>query len=239
LALANNNTLLKMYEIEKQVKLALQNLPININYTIGHLKMASSLVDSNLEKELQSLEPRIFNQIQNEISDLKIIVNNTKIPKMVKGAQISEGLSHIVDLVQLLQVDKVENDTKISESILYFFSSLNNDILNSYNSSDIWLKNNSTVKQYNNNTKDANQLNYTNNNSSKPTRSLEYQTAQGYASGILDFIANLNHLKPDAFKNYNITKLINDYNILHQLINNKTDINKVEQFYSQNLSITK
>jgi hypothetical protein len=204
LALANNNTLLKMYEIEKQVKLAIQNLPINVNYTIGHLKKASTLVDSNLEKELQLLEPRIFNQIQNQISDLKIIVNTTAIPQLVKGAQISDGLSHIVDLVQLLQVDKIENDTKMLETLPYFFSSLNKEILNSYSDSGIWLKNQAVRQNNSNNTQNISQLNTI--NSSNYTKTLAFQSAQDYSAGILDFIDNMNYLKPDDSR---ITILLN------------------------------
>lgn len=60
-----------------------------------------------------------------------------------------------------------------------------------------------------------------------------YQTAQGYAAGVLDFIDNLNHLKPDAFTNYNMTKL-NDYSILNQLINNNSYINEINKFHFQN-----
>ncbi|MGE3858916.1 MAG: hypothetical protein AB7F53_02905 [Nitrososphaeraceae archaeon] len=233
LTLSNNNTLLKLFEIEKGVKLAIKNIPIDVNYSIGHLKKASRLVDANLEKELQSLEPRIFNQIQNQISDLKIIVNTTTIPQLVKGAQISEGLSHIVDLVQLLQVDKIENETTMVETLPYFFSSLNKDILNSYNNSKIWLKN-QTIIQTNNNTQDVNQSNTI--NSSDYAKTLEYQTAQDYSAGILDFIDNLNYLKPDAFTNYNITKLKNDYSLLNQLINNKSDINEIKNFSFQILN---
>ena len=40
---------------------------------------------------------------------------------LVKGTQISEGLSHVVDLIQLLEVSKIENDTKISEMFPSFF----------------------------------------------------------------------------------------------------------------------
>jgi hypothetical protein len=232
--LSKNNILLKMYEIEKQVKLAIKNIPININYSIGHLQKASKLVDSDLKKELLSLEPRAFNQIQNQISDLKIIVNTTTIPMLVKGAQISDGLSRIVDLVQLLQVDKIENDTKISETLPSFFSSLNNDILKSYNNSNVW-SNKQTVKQNNNNTKNINQINTT-INISNYTKSLEYQTAQSFSAGALEFIDNLIHLKPDALKTYNTTKIKNDYNTLNQLINNKTHINEIEKFNNQNLS---
>ncbi len=94
-----------------------------------------------------SLEPRVFNQIQSQISNLKIIVNTT-LPMLVKGAQISEGLSHIVDLVQLLEVSKIENDTKILETIPSFFYLLNNDILKSYNNSNVWLED-PTIKKNN------------------------------------------------------------------------------------------
>jgi hypothetical protein len=121
MSLSQNNTLLKMFEIENEVKVAIKNIPININYTIGHLQKASNLVDSNLQKELFSLEPRAFNQILSEISDLKIIANTTTLPILVKGTQISEGLSHIVDLIQLLEIDKIENDTEILETLPSFF----------------------------------------------------------------------------------------------------------------------
>jgi hypothetical protein len=237
MSLSQNNTLLKMFEIENEVKVAIKNIPININYTIGHLQKASNLVDSNLQKELFSLEPRAFNQILSEISDLKIIANTTTLPILVKGTQISEGLSHIVDLIQLLEIDKIENDTKILETFPSFFSLLNDDILKSYNYSNVW-SNNQTVKQNNNNTKNINQLNTT-INSSNHSQTLEYQTAQGFSAGVLEFIDNLVHLKPDAFKNYNMTKIKNDYNILNQLINNKSQINEIEKFNNQNLSNVK
>jgi hypothetical protein len=65
---------------------------------------------------------------------------------------------------------------------------LNNDILKSYNYSNVWL-NNQTVKQnnINNNTKNINQINTT-INSSNYTKSLEYQTAQGFSAGVLEFM---------------------------------------------------
>ena len=238
-SLSINNTLLKLYEIENEVKISIKNIPIDINYSIGHLKKASSLVDSNLEKELQLLEPRIFNQIQNQISDLKIIVNTTTIPQLVKVAQISEGLSHIVDLVQLLQVDKIENDTKMLGTLPYFFSSLNNDILNSYNNSGIWFRNQNVIQNNsnNNNTQDNNQLNTI--NSANYTKTLEYQTAQDYSAGILDFIDNLNYFKPGVFKNFNITKLKNHYSYLNRLISNNSDINEIKEFGNQNLNLFK
>jgi hypothetical protein len=62
---------------------------------------------------------------------------------------------------------------------------------------------------------------------------LEYQTAQGYSTGILEFIDNLIQLKPATFKDYNTTKIKNDYNILNQLISNKSDINEIKEFSFQ------
>ena len=41
------------------------------------------------------------------------------------------------------------------------------------------------------------------------------------------------------FKNYNITKIKNDYSILNQLIDNKANISKIEEFITQNLSISR
>ena len=151
---------------------------------------------------------------------------------LVKGTQISEGLSHVVDLIQLLEVSKIENDTKISEMFPSFFYLLNNDILKSYNDTNIW-SNNQTIKQ-NNDTKNINQMNTI--NSSTYSKCLEYQTAQGFSAGVLEFIDNLLALKPDAFKNYNMSKIKNDYSILNQLINNKSHITEIEEFKLQNLS---
>ncbi len=42
----SENSLLKMYEIENEIKLAMKNIPININYTIGHIQKANKLIDS-------------------------------------------------------------------------------------------------------------------------------------------------------------------------------------------------
>ncbi len=67
---------------------------------------------------------------------------------------------------------------------------------------------------------------------------MEYQTAQGFSAGVLEFIDNLNHLKPDTFKNYNMTKIKNNYSILNQLINNKSHITEIEKFNNQNLSFS-
>ena len=73
-------------------------------------------------------------------------------------------------------------------------------------------------------------------NSSTYSKCLEYQTAQGFSAGVLEFIDNLLALKPDAFKNYNMSKIKNDYSILNQLINNKSHITEIEEFKLQNLS---
>ena len=231
LTFSKNNTLLKMYKIENEIKLAIQNIPININYTIGHIQKANNLVDGDLVKEFLLLEPRVVNQIQSHVSNLKNIVNST-VPMLVKGAQISEGLSHVVDLVQLLEVNIIKNDTKLSQTLGSFFYLLNNDILKSYNDSTIW-SNNQTINK-NNYTKSINQINTI--NSSNYSKSLEYQTAQGFSAGVSEFIDNLIQLKPDAFKNYNITTIKKDYSIINQLINNKTNITKIEEFNLQNLS---
>jgi hypothetical protein len=224
LTFSTNNTLLKLYKIENEIKIAIQNIPININYTIGHVQKANKLVDGDFVKKLMSLQPRVVNQIQSHVSNLKNIVNSSSIPMLVKGTQITEGLSHIVDLVQLLEISKIENDTKISQTLGSFFNLLNNDILKSYNDSTIWLNN--QTKNKSNDTKNINQIN-TSINSSNYSKSLDYQTAQGFATGVSEFIDNLNQLKPDAFKNYNVTKIKNDYNTLNQLINNKTILNNI------------
>jgi hypothetical protein len=232
LSLSKNNTLLKLYKIENEIKIAIQNIPININYTIGHVQKANKLVDADFVKGLMSLQPRVVNQIQSHVYNLKNIVNSSSVPMLVKGTQISEGLSHIVDLVQLLEVSKIENDTKISQTLESFFYLLNNDILKSYNDSTIWLNNQTKIK--NNDTKSINQINTI--NSSNYRKSLEFQTAQGFAAGVSEFIDNLMQLTPDAFKNYNTTKIKNDYNTLNQLINNKTNISKIVKFNNQYLS---
>jgi hypothetical protein len=153
----------------------------------------------------------------------------------VKGTQISEGLSHIVDLVQLLEVSKIENDTKISETFRSLFYSLNKDIINAYNDSKVW----STNQTYNENNTTVNTNQVKSINSSNYRSSLEYQTAQGFSAGILEFIDNLSQLKPDAFKNHDPTKIKNDYSILNQLINNKSHITEIEKFNNQNLSSVK
>jgi hypothetical protein len=165
---------------------------------------------------------------------LKNIVNSS-VPLLVKGTQISEGLSHIVDLVQLLEVSKIENDTKISETFRSLFYSLNKDIINAYNDSKVW----STNQTYNENNTTVNTNQVKSINSSNYRSSLEYQTAQGFSAGILEFIDNLSQLKPDAFKNHDPTKIKNDYSILNQLINNKSHITEIEKFNNQNLSSVK
>lgn len=234
LALSKNNTLLKLYKIENEIKIAIKNIPININYTIGHIQKANKLVNPEFEQELRSLESRAINLIQNHISNLKNIVNSS-VPLLVKGTQISEGLSHIVDLVQLLEVSKIENDTKISETFRSLFYSLNKDIINAYNDSKVW----STNQTYNENNTTVNTNQVKSINSSNYRSSLEYQTAQGFSAGILEFIDNLSQLKPDAFKNHDPTKIKNDYSILNQLINNKSHITEIEKFNNQNLSSVK
>jgi hypothetical protein len=63
---------------------------------------------------------------------------------------------------------------------------------------------------------------------------LEYQTAQGFSAGVLEFIDNVIQLKSDNLKNYNMTKIKNEYSTLNQLIDNKSDIIKIEKFNKQN-----
>jgi hypothetical protein len=62
---------------------------------------------------------------------------------------------------------------------------------------------------------------------------LEYQTAQGFSAGVLEFINNVIQLKSDNLKNYNMTKIKNEYSTLNQLIDNKSDIIKIEEFNKQ------
>jgi hypothetical protein len=62
---------------------------------------------------------------------------------------------------------------------------------------------------------------------------LEYQTAQGFSAGVLEFINNVIQLKSDNLKNYNMTKRKNEYSTLNQLIDNKSDIIKIEEFNKQ------
>lgn len=217
-----------MYKIENEIKLAIQNIPININYTIGHIQKANNLVDGDLVKEFLLLEPRVVNQIQSHVSNLKNIVNST-VPMLVKGAQISEGLSHVVDLVQLLEVNIIKNDTKLSQTLGSFFYLLNNDILKSYNNSKIWI-NDPTIKK---NITNINNKSVSFNNS-KYNKTLEYQTAQGFSAGVSEFIDNVIQLKSNELKNYNMTKIKNEYNTLNQLIDNKSNIVKIEDFTKQN-----
>ena len=63
---------------------------------------------------------------------------------------------------------------------------------------------------------------------------MEYQTAQGFSAGVLEFIDNVIQLKSDNLKNYNMTKIKNEYSTLNQLIDNKSDIIKIEKFNKQN-----
>ena len=62
---------------------------------------------------------------------------------------------------------------------------------------------------------------------------MEYQTAQGFSAGVLEFINNVIQLKSDNLKNYNMTKIKNEYSTLNQLIDNKSDIIKIEEFNKQ------
>ena len=63
---------------------------------------------------------------------------------------------------------------------------------------------------------------------------MEYQTAQGFSAGVSEFIDNVIQLKSNELKNYNMTKIKNEYNTLNQLIDNKSNIVKIEDFTKQN-----
>jgi hypothetical protein len=65
-------------------------------------------------------------------------------------------------------------------------------------------------------------------------KTLEYQTAQGFSAGVLEFIDNVIQLKSDNLKNYNMTKIKTEYSTLNQLIDNKSDIIKIGKFNKQN-----
>ena len=65
-------------------------------------------------------------------------------------------------------------------------------------------------------------------------KSLDYQTAQGYSNGVSEFIDNVVQFKPEVLKYNNMTEIKKDYSILNQLIENKSDIIKIEDFIKQN-----
>ena len=220
---------LKIYEVENEIKLAIKNIPININYTLGHIQKAVKLVDPDLKKELLSLEPRVINQIQNEITNLKSIPNST-VPILLKGVQGNEGLSHIVDLIELLEISKIKNETNIIDIIPSFFNLLNRDILDAYNNSNVTTNNGQNITTNNTATKTSN----SNSTTTSFVKSLEYQTAQGYSDGVSEFIDNLVQFKPEVLKYNNMTEIKNDYSILNQLIGNRSDITKIEEYTKQN-----
>ena len=220
---------LKIYEVENEIKLAIKNIPININYTLGHIQKAVKLVDPDLKKELLSLEPRVINQIQNEITNLKSIPNST-VPILLKGVQGNEGLSHIVDLIELLEISKIKNETNILDIIPSFFNLLNRDILDAYNNSNVTTNNGQNITTNNTATKTSN----SNSTTTSFVKSLDYQTAQGYSNGVSEFIDNVIQFKPEVLKYNNMTEIKNDYSILNQLIGNRSDITKIEEYTKQN-----
>ena len=222
---------LKIYEVENEIKLAIKNIPININYTLGHIQKAVKLVDPDLKKELLSLEPRVISQIQNEITNLKNIPNST-VPILLKGVQGNEGLSHIVDLIELLEISKIKNETNILDIMPSFFNMLNRDILDAYNNSDVTKNNNQNITT-NNYTSTATKTSNSNSTTSY-VKSLEYQTAQGYSDGVSEFIDNVVQFKPEVLKNYNMTEIKKDYSTLNRLIENRSDIIKIEDYIKQN-----
>ena len=224
----SNHNYLKIYKIENEIKLAIKNIPININYTLSHIQKAVKLVDPDLKKELLSLEPRVINQIQNEITNLKSIPNST-VPVLLKGVQGNEGLSHIVDLIELLEISKIKNETNILDIIPSFFNLLNRDILDSYNNSNVTTNNNQNITSNN-----ATKISNSNSTTTSFVKSLDYQTAQGYSNGVSEFIDNVVQFKPEVLKYNNMTKIKNEYSILNQLIENKSDIIKIEDFIKQN-----
>lgn len=123
--------------------------------------------------------------------------------------------------IGLLEINKIK--------IPSFFNLLNRDILDAYNNSNVTTNNGQNITNNNTATKTSNS-----NSTTSFVKSLDYQTAQGYSDGVSEFIDNVVQFKPEVLKYINMTEIKKDYSILNQLIENKSDIIKIEDFTKQN-----